>query len=254
MTARRRDDGCASRVIEAHALRSRRGCGEHTSLAANDPVMRTCSERRGVGAGGFGRTYVSDLREFFSGALAAACGRGKLRCRRFVAPHATTRTFDRDARQAGRRDAPLLRAGRAERSRAQVRARPPASAGRAREGDERRFGTCVTERRKCGGGAHRGCRMRIHAHPCAPGAQRSAGSDLGGDGGASRRRAEVLLSAAAGCGESGWKGRGASRLCRCQPSLSNQSNRWGRSWRQQASHAGGFAQMPPTAPDPEVSI
>lgn len=72
-----------------------------------------------------------------------------------------------------------------------------------------------------------------------------------------RRPARVTLSptllpqCAAGKKE---KGEGASRLCRCRPSLSNQSNRWGQTWRQQAFHRSGFAQMPPTGPDPEVNI
>lgn len=49
-------------------------------------------------------------------------------------------------------------------------------------------------------------------------------------------------------------GEGASRHCRYQPSLSNQSNRWGQPWQQKAIHKCGFAHMLPTVHDPEVII
>jgi hypothetical protein len=48
--------------------------------------------------------------------------------------------------------------------------------------------------------------------------------------------------------------RDASRLCRYRPSLSNQSNRWGQPWQQQAFRNCGPAQMLPTVHDPEVNI
>ena len=51
-----------------------------------------------------------------------------------------------------------------------------------------------------------------------------------------------------------WKERGASRLCRHRPSLSNQSNRWGQPWQQQAFRCCGPAQMLPTDHDPESVI
>ena len=51
----------------------------------------------------------------------------------------------------------------------------------------------------------------------------------------------------------------APRLCRYEPSLSNQSNRWGQPWQQQAFRSlalrdSGPAQMLPTVRDPEVMI
>ena len=85
--------------------------------------------------------------------------------------------------------------------------------------------------------------LRALVRRCAP---------AGRDGGAGRARPSPVTTAGdRSCGNAGEgeKRRGASRLCRCQPSLSNQSNRWGQSWRHQASRSG-FAHMPPTAPTP----
>lgn len=39
-----------------------------------------------------------------------------------------------------------------------------------------------------------------------------------------------------------------------EPSLSNQSNKWGQPWQQQAFRKSGLAQMLPTVHDPEVNI